>query len=205
MPDLSLEEGTFLVRIARTTIASFFATGRIPEIRPPYPKLEEKSGAFVTLNTYPEGELRGCIGFPEPLLPLYKAVMRAALAAAFEDPRFPPLSESELSEVVIEVSVLTPPERIDLIPESREDLPKLIEVGRHGLIVRKGPFSGLLLPQVAVEYSWDPAEFLDHTCLKAGLRPKCWLTEGIEVYRFSAIVFAEESPNGEVVLREEIG
>lgn len=205
MHELSLEEGAFLVRIARATITSFLTIKRVPEIRPPYPKLEEKSGAFVTLNTYPEGELRGCIGFPEPIYPLYRAVMRAALAAAFEDPRFPPLAEEELGRVVVEVSVLTPPERIDSISERREELPRLVEVGRHGLIVRRGPYSGLLLPQVAVEYSWDSTEFLDHTCLKAGLRPRCWLADGTEVYRFSAIVFAEESPNGRVILREEIG
>lgn len=193
-----------MVRLARASIASFFASGRVLEMRPPYPRLEEKAGAFVTLNTYPEGELRGCIGFPEPIYPLYKAVIRAALAAALEDPRFPPLSEGELSEVTVEVSVLTPPERIDNLVERREDLPKLIEVGKHGIIVRRGPFSGLLLPQVAVEYGWRSSEFLDHTCMKAGMRRDCWLMEGTEVYRFSAIVFSERSPNGEV-LREELG
>ncbi|MDW8035151.1 MAG: AMMECR1 domain-containing protein, partial [Candidatus Korarchaeum sp.] len=86
----------------------------------------------------------------------------------------------------------------------REDLPELIEVGKHGIRVRRGPFSGLLLPQVAVEYKWDSREFLDHTCIKAGMRPRCWLVDGTEIYRFSAIVFAERSPNGEV-LRKELG
>lgn len=202
MSGLTLEEGSFLVRLARASITSFFASRKILDLKPPYPKLEERSGAFITLNTYPDAELRGCIGFPEPIYPLYKAVIRAALAAAFEDPRFPPLSESELEEITIEVSVLTPPERIDTVVESREELPELIEVGKHGLIVRRGPFSGLLLPQVAVEYDWDPREFLDQTCIKAGVHARCWSIEGTEVYRFSAIIFAEKSPNGEVLRRE---
>lgn len=199
---LELDEGSFLVRLARMSIVSFFTNKEILEIKPPYPKLEEKSGAFVTLNTYPEGELRGCIGFPEPIYPLYKAVVRAALAAAFEDPRFPPLSEDEIDRVTIEVSVLTPPERIDTMVSRREELPELIVVGKHGLIVRRNRFSGLLLPQVAVEYSWSPEEFLDQTCIKAWMRPGCWLSEGTEVYRFSALIFTEESPNGKVVIRE---
>ncbi|MEM0017480.1 MAG: TIGR00296 family protein [Candidatus Korarchaeum sp.] len=204
MNELTLEEGSFLVRLARASITSFFVSRGILDVRPPYPKLEEKSGAFVTLSTYPEEELRGCIGFPEPIYPLYKAVIRAALAAAFEDPRFPPLSESELNKITVEVSVLTPPERIDTAVDQREDLPELIEVGKHGIIVRRGSLSGLLLPQVAVEYEWDSREFLEHTCIKAGMRTGCWLVNGTEVYRFSAIIFTERSPNGEV-LRKELG
>ena len=204
MNELTMEEGSFLVRLARASISSFFANGRILDVKPPYRRLEGKYGAFVTLNTYPDSELRGCIGFPEPIYPLYKAVIRAALAAAFEDPRFPPLSESELDSILIEVSVLTPPERIDTTVKRREELPKLIEVGKHGIIVRRGIFSGLLLPQVAVEYNWDSREFLDQTCVKAGMHRGCWLLEGTEVYRFSAIIFAEKTPNGEV-LREELG
>ncbi len=202
MVRFSMDEGEYLVRLARKSIEYYMDKRSVLEVEPPYSKLRDPYGAFVTLNTYPDGNLRGCIGYPEPVLPLYKAVIRAAIAAAFEDPRFPPLSEKETDRVTVEVSVLTPPERIDDKVESRLDLPKLVIVGKHGLIVRRGIYSGLLLPQVAVEYSWDPEEFLSQTCMKAGMWVDCWLKDGTEVYRFSAEIFEEEEPNGRVVRRE---
>ncbi len=162
----------------------------------------ERAGAFVTLKTHPDGRLRGCIGYPEPVLPLSRAVVRAAISAATQDPRFYPLTPAELPRVTVEVSVLTPPE--PLMAEDRERLPEMIVVGRDGLIVRAGPWSGLLLPQVPVEWGWDSREFLDQTCLKAGLSPGCWRRPDVEVLRFTAIVFAEESPLGRVV-RERLG
>ncbi len=202
MAEFSIEEGEYLVRLARKSIEYYLERRSTLEVDPPYPKLRNLYGAFVTLNTYPEGDLRGCIGYPEPVLPLYKAVVRAAVAAAFEDPRFPPLTEEELERVKIEVSILTPPERIDDKVQSRLDLPRLVVVGKHGLIVRRGVYSGLLLPQVAVEYSWDSEEFLSQTCMKAGMWVDCWLKEGTEVYRFTAEIFEEEKPKGRVVRRE---
>ncbi len=202
MAEFSMDEGEYLVRLARKSIEYYMERGSVLEVDPPYSKLKDPYGAFVTLNTYPEGNLRGCIGYPEPVLPLYKAVIRAAIAAAFEDPRFPPLAKEEIDRVTVEVSILTPPERIDDKVENRLDLPKLVTVGKHGLIVRRGVYSGLLLPQVAVEYSWDPEEFLSQTCMKAGMWVDCWLKEGTEVYRFSAEIFEEEEPNGRVVRRE---
>lgn len=205
MEEFTLGEGEYLVRLARRSIEWYIKRGSILELKPPYSKMEKPYGAFVTLNTYPDKRLRGCIGYPEPVLPLYRAVIRAAVAAAFEDPRFPPLQDDELDMITVEVSILTPPERIDDKVDSRLELPKLVEVGKHGLIVRKGPYSGLLLPQVAVEYHWDSEEFLSQTCIKAGLWVGCWLKEGTEVYRFSAVIFEEESPKGKVRQREEIG
>ncbi len=202
MAEFSMEEGEYLVRLARKSIEHYMERGSVLEVDPPYPKLKSSCGAFVTLNTYPEGNLRGCIGYPEPVLPLYRAVIRAAIAAAFEDPRFPPLAKEELDRVTVEVSILTPPERIDDRVESRLDLPRLVVVGKHGLIVRRGMYSGLLLPQVAVEYSWDSEEFLSQTCMKAGMWVDCWLKEGTEVYRFAAEIFEEEEPRGRVVRRE---
>ncbi len=202
MAEFSMEEGEYLVRLARKSIEHYLGMGSVLEVDPPYPKLKNPYGAFVTLNTYPEGDLRGCIGYPEPVLPLYRAVIRAAIAAAFEDPRFPPLAEEELDRVTVEVSILTPPERIDDKVKSRLDLPRLVIVGKHGLIVRRGVYSGLLLPQVAVEYSWDSEEFLSQTCIKAGMWMDCWLKEGTEVYRFTAEIFEEEEPRGRVVRRE---
>lgn len=202
MEEFTLEEGGYLVKLARRSIEWYFERGSIPELKPLYPKVEKPYGAFVTLSTYPHRGLRGCIGYPEPILPLYKAVIRAAIAAAFEDPRFPPLQEDELDRITVEVSILTPPERIDDMVDSRFEIPELVEVGRHGLIVRKGLYSGLLLPQVAVEYHWNSEEFLGQTCIKAGLWVDCWLKEGTEVYRFSAEIFEEVSPKGRVQRRE---
>ncbi len=204
MGELTMEEGVYLVRLARRSIEHYIGSGNLLEEEPPFPRLKNRYGAFVTLNTYPEGELRGCIGYPEPVLPLYRAVIRAAVAAAFDDPRFPPLSEDELGRITVEVSVLTPPERIDNRVESRLDLPKIVKIGKHGLIVRRGAYSGLLLPQVAVEYSWNSEEFLSQTCIKAGMWVDCWLKEGTEVYRFSAEIFEEEEPGGRIV-RKELG
>ncbi len=205
MPYISDEEGEYLVKTARKSIEYAFKGRNVEDVLVDFPPRSEKllrpSGAFVTLNTYPKKELRGCIGYPEPSLPLIGAVVRAARAAAFEDPRFPPLSRYELDRVIVEVSVLTPPEKVTGVP--REELPSRIVIGVHGLIVRFGPYNGLLLPQVAVEYDMSPSEFLDHTCLKAGLRPGCWKDEDVEVYTFSAEVFTETSPNGRVV-REKL-
>ncbi len=170
-------------------------------MEPLNPKFQEKAGAFVTLKTYPEGHLRGCIGYPEPTFPLYQAVIRAAISAATQDPRFYPVTPGELPNLTVEVSVLTPPEPLRV--DDRSKLPGLIMVGRDGLIVRAGPWSGLLLPQVPVEWGWDSREFLDQTCVKAGLPPGCWMRPDVEVFRFTAIVFAEEKPMGRVV-REEL-
>ncbi len=195
--DLRLEHGIYLVKLARKAIGTYLIEEKKVEEEPPYEILRSKFGVFVTINTHPDGRLRGCIGYPEPVLPIYKATIEAAIAAAFEDPRFLPLQIGELDKIVVEVSVLSPPERIEA--EDRSKLPELVEVGKHGLMVRSGPFGGLLLPQVAVEYGWNSREFLDQTCLKAGMAPGCWLSEEVEVYRFSARIFKEESPAGEIV------
>ena len=152
------------------------------------PQLKGKSGVFVTLNK--NGLLRGCIGFTLPVE--LSTGLRDAALSAMRDPRFPPLEEKELGEVTIEVSLLTPPELV-------EGPLKDIEIGRHGLLLRKGFRSGLLLPQVAVEQQWGVEEFLDGCCMKAGLAPGEW--KDAEVYRFEGIVFGEETPGGKVVKR----
>ena len=142
-------------------------------------KLDEPRGAFVTLHK--EGNLRGCIGLIEGRGPLRETVKNMAIQAAFSDPRFPALKPDELDRIDLEISVLTPLVRIDN-PES-------IEIGRHGLLIRKGYHSGLLLPQVATENHWDRKQFLDWTCRKAGLQPGAWLDADTEVYTFSADIF----------------
>ena len=146
-------------------------------------ELERRSGAFVTLTRRKDGELRGCVGVPEPLYRLDQAVARAAVAAALHDRRFDPVDPSELPELSVYVSVLG-----DLGPIRPDE----VEVGRHGLVVRWEGRSGLLLPQVASERGWDRERFLDETCRKAGLPPGTWREPGCEVLAFTAIVFGED-------------
>ena len=203
--ELTLEEGKFLVSLARKTVETYLKTGRrlkIPENVPP--KLMEKCGVFVTINKLKNGkrELRGCIGYPYPTHPLIEAVMDSAISSATRDPRFPPLNENELEKVIFEVSVLTPPEIIKV--NKPTEYPSKIKVGRDGLIVESGFYKGLLLPQVPIEWKWDEEEFLCQCCLKAGLPPDCWLLEETKIYRFEAIIFEEIKPNGEIV-RKELG
>ena len=159
-------------------------------------KFQEDSGAFVTLNTYPGHQLRGCIGYPEPYFPLKDSLIRGAEGAT-RDPRFPPLAIDELDNIIVEVSLLSPPQYIKV--RDPRQLPENIRVGRHGLIVEKGHFKGLLLPQVPVEYDWDTEKFLAQTCLKAGLFPDAWLDPKTRIYSFTGDVFTEESPRGNVV------
>ncbi|AIF69704.1 hypothetical protein PAP_06535 [Palaeococcus pacificus DY20341] len=193
------EHGEFLVKLARKTIEEYLKSGKEPEPPEDTPEeLWEKMGVFVTLNRYkspPQSALRGCIGFPLPIYPLVKATIKAAIYAAVDDPRFPPVKPEELDSLTIEVSVLTPPEIIEGKPSER---PKKIKVGRDGLIVERGIYSGLLLPQVPIEWGWDEEEFLAETCWKAGLPPDCWLDEETKVYRFTAEIFGEEHPKGPI-------
>jgi uncharacterized protein (TIGR00296 family) len=163
-------------------------------------KLYEHCGVFVTINSLKKGEkqLRGCIGYPYPTNPLAEAVIDSAINAATQDPRFYPLSLNELDKVVFEVSVLTPPELVDV--KNPKDYLTKIKVGADGLIIEKGFFKGLLLPQVPVEWGWCEEEFLCQCCVKAGLPPDSWLTKGAKVYKFQAIIFEEETPQGEVKL-----
>jgi hypothetical protein len=197
--ELSLEEGKFLIQLARTVVKQYLETGKA--IQPPKEtpkKLFEHCGVFVTINTVRGGEkeLRGCIGYPYPTSPLVEAVIDSAINAATRDPRFEPLSLSELSKVVFEVSVLTPPEPVN-VDNPKEYLNK-IKVGEDGLIIEKGYSKGLLLPQVPVEWGWCEEEFLCQCCVKAGLPPDSWLVKGAKIYKFHAIIFEEESPKGEV-------
>lgn len=199
---LSLEDGRYLISLARRSIETFMEKQEImpvPSDVPPH--LMERAGVFVTLEkpVREKLELRGCIGFPDPIKPLAQATIEAAVESAFNDPRFAPVSREELSDLYIEVSVLSPRKLIKV--ERPEDYPKHIKVGEDGLVVEKGFFAGLLLPQVAVEYGWDAVEFLNNTCLKAGLNPFEWLRGGVAVYKFSAVVFAEKKPGGEVFMK----
>ena len=191
---LSLEDGKFLVKLARRTIEDYLRSGKKPPVPRVGAKLRERCGVFVTLMKH--GELRGCIGHPLPTSPLIEAVMDSAVSSATGDPRFLPVGLDELRDVQIEVSVLTPPELIKV--ENSREYPKHVEVGKHGLIVECAGHAGLLLPQVPIEQGWGVEEFLSHTCMKAGLMPDCWLREDARLSRFSAQIFAEEGPCGPI-------
>ncbi len=179
---LTAEEQASLLRLARSTLEDHVRGRELPECVPATERLGEKRGAFVTLHKH--GELRGCIGYVEAVKPLCRAVSDMAVAASTEDPRFPPVTPDELSDIDVEITVLSPLRRI-ADPES-------VEVGRHGLVVRKGHNSGLLLPQVPVEQGWNREEFLDGTCRKAWLPAGAWRDEDTELYVFTGQVFGEK-------------
>ena len=144
--------------------------------------LRRPAGAFVTLRTK-RGDLRGCIGSIRAIEPLYRAVVSSAISAAFHDPRFFPVRADEMSKLELEISVMGPIEQVRNVEE--------IEVGRDGLIISRGRYAGLLLPQVATEYGWDRQTFLDQTCIKAGLEPGVWRSEQTRIEKFAAEVFGE--------------
>jgi len=197
---LTLKEGEYLVKLARASIEFYLEKRqRMPPRRDIPPVLREKCGVFVTLNklTAAEGKtLRGCIGYPEPVLPLWEATVDAAVSAAVRDPRFAPVSREELKDILVEVSVLTPLRLISVA--SPKDYPNHIHIGVDGLVVERGLNKGLLLPQVPVEWNWDSQEFLTNCCLKAGLAPDSWLLPGTKIYKFQALIFEEEQPGGNV-------
>ncbi len=183
MLDLSDDHRKTLLGIARQSIAAIL-DGRAPEWNAD--ELDETllrpAGAFVTLRTR-DGDLRGCIGSIRATEQMYRAIVSSAISAAFRDPRFEPLRPGELELLALEISVMGPIEVVTNIEE--------IEVGRDGLIISRGRYAGLLLPQVATEYEWDRETFLDQTCVKAGLPPGAWRSGDCRVEKFSAIVFGE--------------
>lgn len=192
---LSLSDGEFLVRLARKAISEYLEKGEKIDAKAPK-HLMEPRGVFVTLAEYPSHELRGCIGYPRPHEPLADAIISMAIEAATGDPRFPPLGKEELGKTIIEVSVLTVPEPVEV--KDRKKLAEEVRVGMDGLIVEAGWQSGLLLPQVPVEQKWGSEEFLCQSCWKAGLPPDSWLKPGVKILRFQAQIFAEESPGGRI-------
>ncbi|MBN2288966.1 MAG: AmmeMemoRadiSam system protein A, partial [Candidatus Glassbacteria bacterium] len=180
---LTDQEKQYLLKLARDVICYVVAGGERPSAEAITPVLAEKRGAFVTIKK--KGQLRGCIGYLEAVKPLVETVSEMAAAAALRDHRFPPVSPGELDQLELEISVMSPIHRV-------ADTAK-IQVGHHGLIIRRGALQGLLLPQVATEYGWDRETFLAQTCRKAGLPPDAWKMEGTEISAFSAEVFGESS------------
>jgi len=190
----TLDDGKIFVKTARKVIEHYIKTKEIiypEEIK----KYNEKVGVFTTLKI--KNNLRGCIGFPRPIYPLWKALVLSSVYAATEDPRFPPLTLEELNKTTIEINILTEPELIKVNDPS--EYPEKIEIGKDGLIVEYGIYSGLLLPEVPVEEGWDEITFLSYTCLKAGLPPDCWLKLPVKIYKFQSQIFKEIEPNGEII------
>ncbi|MBN1686084.1 MAG: AmmeMemoRadiSam system protein A [Spirochaetales bacterium] len=175
------EERAMLLRAARESILSHLEK-RAPGYEEPAVELLQPSAVFVTLHK--NGNLRGCIGTLEATMPLLEAVKDYAISSAFRDPRFPQLTLEEYPDLRVEISVLSPLEKVRSIDE--------IEVGRHGLYVKRGMRSGVLLPQVPVEQGWNREQFLENTCRKAGLPPDAWLEDDVVFYLFTAEVFGEK-------------
>ncbi len=189
-------EGAELVRLARRAVETYLRDSTI--IRADKDSLD-RAGVFVTLNYLTrnkEEHLRGCIGFLLPEKKLHQSVVEAAIAAATEDPRFPPVDRQELDRMIFEVSVLTQPEEIEAKPA---DFKEKIRIGRDGLVLRWRHGSGLLLPQVPVELKWDVDKYLANICYKAGAPAHAWLDPTSKLYKFQAIVFKELTPKGTVI------
>ena len=198
----TLEDGKLLVQFTRQNIEFYLENDRriiIPNDLKE--KFEDKYGCFVTLNIFniDGNPLRGCIGYIEPKFTLYEVIHRVSISSAVEDPRFPSVTLEEMDNIIIELSILTPPELIKI--EDPEEYLKKIVIGRDGLIAEKGFRRGLLLPQVPVDQgrNWDVPTFLSHTCQKAWLPKDDWKDLSTKIYVFQAILFEEISPRGEVV------
>lgn len=191
---LSDKEGEQLVRLARAAVEKYVADSSMIKSNGPDTR---RAGVFVTLNYLfgREEHLRGCIGFPLAQGSLNKSVIEAAIAAATQDPRFPPVDKKELNNIIFEVSVLTEPEELQCKPS---DYARQIRIGRDGLLMRWKHGSGLLLPQVPVELGWGTKEYLENICYKAGSPADALQESSTRLYTFQALVFKEIEPGGKV-------
>ena len=197
----TLKEGEMLIKFARENIDFFLKNDRkIPVAEEIKEKFKDKYGAFVTLNIQgvSDNSLRGCIGYIEPTYSLYEAIHRVSISSAIEDPRFPSVTLEEMENILIELSILTPPKLIEV--NNPEEYFNKIVIGRDGLIAERGVRRGLLLPQVPVDHerNWDVKTFLSHTCSKAWLDPDAWKDLTTKIYSFQAILFEEETPRGKI-------
>ena len=183
---ISERAGNYLLKLAKDSTKYYLENREKMQKPDDYPiELDENLGVFVTLNK--NFRLRGCIGYPEPIMPAIDATMEAALSAAINDPRFPEVSISEFDDLDFEVTILTKPEMI--VVAHPDQYFEEIEIGRDGLIIQKGFAKGLLLPQVATENHFDIEEFLENTCMKAGISADSWMDESCDVYKFQGQIF----------------
>jgi hypothetical protein len=192
--ELSTDDGVTAVRLARCVITQETSKERTAYMMHlPY---TERCGLFVTLNTYPEHDLRGCIGFPEPVYALPEALEHAARSAC-HDPRFRGLEKKELDHIIVEVTILTPPEPI--IVDDNRNLPEKITIGKHGLMLEFRGRRSVFLPQVPVEWEWNVTEYLENLCMKAGIPKDKWKDNECKISSFEGRIFKETSPNGDVI------
>ncbi|UCD25051.1 MAG: AmmeMemoRadiSam system protein A [Gemmatimonadota bacterium] len=180
---LTARDKQALLQLARHTLEEYLETGSKPDVEIDSTALQEPRATFVTLTVRADGQLRGCRGEVVARQPLFESVMNNAIASAIDDPRFRPVTADEVPALHIEISVLTPMQPIE---------PEQVEVGRHGLMISKGANSGLLLPQVPIEWRWSREEFLDSVCRKAGLPPGTWRDRDAELFGFECEVWGEE-------------
>jgi len=193
--EFSDSDGKELVKMARKAVTKFLRNDSKTDDEIFDSKFDFSSGVFVTLNKH--DSLRGCIGYPLPVTKLSEGLIDAAISAAIRDTRFSPVTIDELDKIVFEVTVLTPPVEIK-VKQPSEYLTE-IKVGRDGLIVENVFASGLLLPQVPIEYNWNVEEFLEHTCQKAGLEKNAWKDMTTKISKFEGVIFKEETPNGKII------
>jgi uncharacterized protein len=191
---LSIDQGKKAITFARSVLSSTVKNESIADESLPS-IFDEHHGVFTTLHSYPSHQLRGCIGIPEPVMPLKKALIESAQSVT-HDPRFPVLQSDELDRIIVELTILTKPQIIE--EKKPEKILDAVEVGRDGLIIEQGFYKGLLLPQVPVEQGWDKNTFLQHTCLKAGLPGDVWMDERTIIKKFTGQIFTEVKPFGEV-------
>jgi uncharacterized protein len=189
--------GEKLVKLARKAVEKYLNESVVINADNSY-GLSQKAGVFVTVNYLSNNKeyLRGCVGFPLAEKTLYQLVIEAAIAAATQDPRFEPINKDDIENIIFEVSVLSPPEKIEV--QNPKDYKNHIKIGRDGLILKCKYGSGLLLPQVPVELNWDIEEYLANICYKAGAPPDAWLMPESQLYKFGAIIYKEFEPNGNV-------
>lgn len=180
--ELNAQEQEILLGIARQAIVDQIRTGR-HEVEPREEKaLNSRRGCFVSIKQ--NGKLRGCIGNFQSAQPLFSEAAEIAVSSATRDPRFYPMDETDLDNFRLEISVLSPLDKIDDIAQ--------IEIGTHGIYLEKSFYRGVLLPQVATEHGWNRETFLMQTCIKAGLPTDAWKNEDAEIYTFSAQIFSEQ-------------
>lgn len=197
----TLEQGATAVHAARTNLEERLNGQKadqkllwpqgIPEV------FLEQAGVFITLLSHPREHLRGCIGYPEPVKVLHEAITEMAVAAATRDTRFRQVRSNELDRLIVEVTLLGPPLKVEF--ESPTELLKKVVVGRDGIIIDKGHYRGVLLPQVPVERGWDVTQYLANGSLKAGLMADAWAADpDVEVLTFTGQLFKEREPGGPV-------
>ncbi|MDG6928124.1 MAG: TIGR00296 family protein [Nitrososphaerota archaeon] len=195
MLEWTLDDGKYLIGISRQAIKHYGLTKKYIKIPDAPAKYLVRSGAFVTVKDKRE-QLLGCIGRPYPSGTLLENIIQSAVDAAYYDPRFAPLDSGAADSVLLEVSILSPPEEINF--KSPDEILNKIKVGRDGIIIEWALGSGLLLPQVPVEEKWDVEEYISYGCLKAGADRNLWKRGNLQVYRFTATVFSELEPNGSI-------